>query len=781
MNPIRSLFLLPPLLGCVVLGQDVPPMATPPTNVARPSLGPTLQPGGPGGLRPATGLAGRPRMVTNTPPTGVPPQSTGSGPGRLGGPNRPGAPGVAGNPTDAGANPAGAPGNGAAGTPGASADDPNGEGSDIIEFKKLPLDAFLDEYAEVAKKAVLRGQGLPAPEINLKLAMTLSNDELLQIYDTVLALNGVTIVPTSDRVVLAVPTAQAAQEGEPFSTLTNSAAYPEASVYVTHIVQVKHMPVEEAADLCRQFAKNQNGIIGLPSAKTLIIRDYAINIKRMLEMLAKVDVVAEQTYELEVIPIKYGRVEDIYATMSSVIGGGGGGAGFGGVGGVGRVGGTGGLGGAGGGFNRSGVGGTGGFGGSRVGGVGSSYGTGAYGGSGFGGGAGYSGYSVDGPTPIGTLDSSGVTPMQAVPAVRTTPGATTGAGGTFGSRYNSANRNGGKQGDVEPLVGEAQITPDLRGNSLIVYANKKDMATIKKVLSKVDTLLPQVLIEGVIMSVDRSKGLEWSSGFAQSPKQFSSKVTGGGAINDATSAINFLKGVSTNAVLSTTGFGYAAQLGKNWNALVNAAANDSRTEIIQRPRIITSHATQAEFFVGSSIPYRQGGYNYGGSESYTYASLPVGIRLSVQPYITPDGLVVMQVNQSIESVSEKGNTSSGIPPTTSQKSANSVVSVLSGDAILLGGYIENQKDRGTVGVPFLKDIPVLGYLFKSDNRSDSKSELMVLIRPTILTSPREAAKLAERQQHESGDIRELEINFEAQEKASKERAEKLDRKGSWKK
>ncbi len=798
MNVIPSLFIIAPLLGAVALAQDpVPPAATvpsasatpapAPTNTVRPTIGPNVS--GPG-IAPR-----RPSPVTlpGARPLGAPATNGAAGPAAFPGAARPGTPGRVGAPTAqppandppaAAANPAG---DGT--TPAATDDDPNADGQDIIEFRKMDLNQFLDQYSEVAKKTVLRGQGLPTPQIDFKPVTSLSHDELIQIFDTILALNGVTIVPTSEKVVLAVPTAQASQEGEPFSKITSSTNYPEASVYTTLIVQVKHMAVEEAADLCRQFAKNQNGIIGLQSAKTLVIRDYAINVKRMLEMLAKVDVVPEQTYELEVIPIKYGRVEDIYSTMSAVIGGGGG-AGFGGAGGVGmgRTGTGGGFGG-GGGFGRGGLGTSGGV---RTGGLGGGYGTGGYGGGygtgGYGtGGGGYGTYSNEGFTPVGPSESGAMSPMQAAPAVRTSPGAP-GGGGTFGQRYNSANRTGaGQRGDVEPLVGDAQITPDMRGNSLIVYANKKDMATIKRVLEKVDTLLPQVLIEGVIMTVDLSKGLDWSASAGQSPKTFNSspKVVGGGVVNNPSkttplNSLSFLTSAATNFPASN-GFGYVAQIGKNWNAVINAAASDSRTEIIQRPRIITSHATQAEFFVGDSIPYRQGGYSYGGSESYTYSSLPVGIRLSVQPYITPDGLVVMQVQQSIDSVVGTVDTSTGVPPQTSQKSANSVVSVMSGDAILLGGYINNQRGRATSGVPFLKDVPLLGYLFKTDNRSSSKSELMVLIRPTVLVSPREAAKLAERQQHESGDIRELEINFENQEKASREKAAKLDKKSGWKK
>ncbi|MEI6356587.1 MAG: secretin N-terminal domain-containing protein, partial [Verrucomicrobiota bacterium] len=254
---------------------------------------------------PPTGNATTPTVVRTRPAPPAPPV-----PG--------GAPSAA-----AGTSAASAVTSAASGSDTASGDD----ATDVIDFKKMPLDQFLDQYAAEARRSVLRGQGLPQASIDFKAMTPLNHDERLQMFDTILALNGVTMIPTGEKAVLAVPTAQAMQEGGAFSRTTNSTDYAEASQFVTHVVQLKHVTVEEAAETVRQFAKNQNGIIGLPSTKTLVIRDYAINVKRMLEILAKIDVETPQDYELEVIPIKYGRVEDIYATMSSVIGGGGGGAG----------------------------------------------------------------------------------------------------------------------------------------------------------------------------------------------------------------------------------------------------------------------------------------------------------------------------------------------------------------------------------------------------------------------------------------------------------------------
>ena len=189
-----------------------------------------------------------------------------------------GVPAATASAAAASASPASADGSAASGSDTASGDDAN----DVIDFKKMPLDQFLDQYAAEARRSVLRGQGLPQASIDFKAMTPLNHDERLQMFDTILALNGVTMIPTGEKAVLAVPTAQAMQEGGAFSRTTNSTDYAEASQFVTHVVQLKHVTVEEAAETVRQFAKNQNGIIGLPSTKTLVIRDYAINVKRKI-------------------------------------------------------------------------------------------------------------------------------------------------------------------------------------------------------------------------------------------------------------------------------------------------------------------------------------------------------------------------------------------------------------------------------------------------------------------------------------------------------------------
>ncbi|MFM7805329.1 MAG: secretin N-terminal domain-containing protein, partial [Verrucomicrobiota bacterium] len=363
--------------------------------------------------------------------------------------------------------------------------------SDSIVFKDQDLNVFLDQvYGPLVRRTVLRAQGLPQVRISIDTQTTLTESEEVQMWDTVLALKGITMIPQGEKFVTAVPVAQALQEGARFSNMPSD-QYAEASQFVTHVVQLKHLDPKEASELVKVFASAQgaNGIVALESTKTLILRDFAINVKRMLELIARVDVEIEDEFILEVIPIRYGKVEDIYQTMQSVISGSGGGGGMGSAGGGAGMGGFGGGMGMGSGFNQGGMGGMrrGGFSGGRS------------GMGGFGGGFGGSGFNNG--------NRGGFFPNQATTPSRVTTGTT--GGQTFQSRLNASGRGQGGLGSLGELMQNANITADLRSNSLIVYARKKDIAKIKEVVAKVDTLLAQVLIEGVIMEVGLNSGFKF--------------------------------------------------------------------------------------------------------------------------------------------------------------------------------------------------------------------------------------------------------------------------------
>ena len=339
-------------------------------------------------------------------------------------------------------------------------------------------------------------------------------------------------------------------------------------------------------------------------------------------------------------------------------------------------------------------------------------------------------------------------------------GGAGGSGNTFSQRLQSiiqrASAGGGA--DQFQLLGPTKIIADERANSLLVYATQQDMKMIKDIVAKLDVLLPQVLIESVIMDV--SLGNSWNFGVsvAQNPKSFNggtppNSVSGAGGFNNGQSFFDFVNStLGTNATpISNSAFGnslgsglsYFGNIGPTWDVAVAAAAADNSVSIVQRPRIQTSQAKEAQFFVGSTVPYVTSVYynsGIGGGPSSSYSQLQVGISLDVTPFINPNGLVVMDISQEIDDFN--GSTfiqGVGNVPNTDKRSLSSEVAVRDRDTIILGGFIRSEKDKNRSGVPVLQDIPILGNLFSSRTSNKTRSELLVLMRPTVLKTPELAA------------------------------------------
>jgi general secretion pathway protein D len=316
--------------------------------------------------------------------------------------------------------------------------------------------------------------------------------------------------------------------------------------------------------------------------------------------------------------------------------------------------------------------------------------------------------------------------------------------------------SGGQQEPIQ-VFGQTKIIADQRSNSLLVFATQADMDRIKAVIAKLDVLLSQVLIESVIMDVGLTHSWNLGVSVAQNPKTFKSNppIVGGGGMNNGQTFADFLKGglglVNTNSSSSSTfanslpgGLSYFGNIGPNWDVALQAAAADSTTSVIQRPRIQTSQAKAASFFVGQTVPYVTGstyGSAYGNSSSYS--QLSVGVELDVTPFINPDGLVVMDINQEIDDLNGYTTIENvGNVPNTTKRTLSSEIAVRDRDTIILGGFVRSDKSKSKSGVPLLMDIPILGNLFTSRNDSKDRSETIVMIRPTVLKTPEIAAAQA---------------------------------------
>ena len=186
--------------------------------------------------------------------------------------------------------------------------------------------------------------------------------------------------------------------------------------------------------------------------------------------------------------------------------------------------------------------------------------------------------------------------------------------------------------------------------------------------------------------------------------------------------------------------------------------------------------------MGESRPYPTSSY-YGGGAYGGYSSiqqLQIGVTLEVTPLVNPDGLVVMDIHQKIDSF--EGNVTIqnvGDVPVTSSKEASAKVSVRDHDTIILGGLIETDKNKANSGVPFLMDIPLLGYLFRSSHTDGARKELMVLIRPTVLATPEVAALTATAEKNKMPGVRATEREMRADETERLKKEKQADKATSY--
>jgi type II secretory pathway component GspD/PulD (secretin) len=624
-------------------------------------------------------------------------------------------------------------------------------GPSEINFKAATLDEFLTVYAELVNRTVLRAANLASPTITLKNQTPLTKREAIQLFDAVLGINGIAMINVEDKFVKAAPLASANTEGAPFEK-GSSTNLPNMGQYLTHVVQLHFVRPSEMLPVLQPFAKIPNSILPIDANQILVIRDFAENVKRMLEMIEQVDVSVPEEFISKVIPIKYALAGDIASVLSS-LGGGGGGATMGGsttgAGGA-RPGGT-----RGGSMGGRGLGMTGGLGGGM--------------GGGMGGGLG--GYSPAG-TPPGGIGTMGA------------PGAA--GGGSFTDRLRSiinkaAGPAGGAggAGDIQ-IFGVTKIIADERTNSLLVYATAADMKRIEEVIAKLDVVLAQVLIESIILGVSANDDLEYGVSAAQQPKNFGPNVTTAGIMNnDKGQLLSSLGGIiSSNSVANMGGLNYFGQINQDWLVAIKALSSRGKTEVLQRPVIMTTHATPGQFFVGNTVPYVTSSY-YGGSSLYgpssSYQQLRVGIQLNVTPFINPDGIVVMKIDQTIEEISGATHIDGvGDVPNTASRSLSADITVRDRDTIVLGGFIRNSGIKTKSGVPLLKDIPLLGVLFSSTSDTKDRQELLVLMRPTVLKTPELAALGSRIERDRLPGISHYEKNIEKENKEFDQKMDELD-------
>jgi len=278
-------------------------------------------------------------------------------------------------------------------------------------------------------------------------------------------------------------------------------------------------------------------------------------------------------------------------------------------------------------------------------------------------------------------------------------------------------------GQTSAPAGKQRIVVDEPRNGLIFLGSAEEYAQFKSLVDQMDHAPLEVMIEATVAEVtlNKSQNLGVTLGFD----------------SGATNVPN-----RTTATSDSTGIFYSIIRSKGQiTAQLNALASNNKVQVLSSPRLVTSSGKSAAISVGTDVPIITAqetapNATVAGTssllQSIQYRS--TGIILNITPTINSNRRVELTVSQEVSSATAN-TTSSVSSPTILRRSIQTALSLDDGQTVLLGGLISETYNDGNNGVPYLKDIPVIGNLFKNQSKSIDRTELIVLLTPYIIDSP----------------------------------------------
>jgi len=330
-------------------------------------------------------------------------------------------------------------------------------------------------------------------------------------------------------------------------------------------------------------------------------------------------------------------------------------------------------------------------------------------------------------------------------------------------------------------------------NQLLVLSTASEWEIMQSAIKRLDIPPLQVQIQTRILEVslvgELSYGVQWYLAGLVGSREGSAQKLGnydpdfGGNIYDRHRAALGAPKEGGPGPVYNEGIFYSF-LNKNLEVAVQALETSGNTKLLSAPSLVVLNNKEANIDVGTSIPITQtyiptnqnittnqtGGTATNNNVSApTYANvqyLPTGTKLSVTPRVNPGGLVFLEVDQE---VSVKGATPTGsVNPQVDKRSVKTEIAVQSGETVLLGGLIRGDETHSKAGLPGLSRIPVLGQLFGSTKKTNNRTELIVLITPTVIYNSEDARDITEEYQRQFQSLRPLEKSAQKKDSANPE-------------
>ena len=267
-----------------------------------------------------------------------------------------------------------------------------------------------------------------------------------------------------------------------------------------------------------------------------------------------------------------------------------------------------------------------------------------------------------------------------------------------------------------------------RNNAIIVYDTQTRIDQMEKTLNELDVETLQIVITAKLVVVDsklaRELGVDWTAraGTAALTPGTASAAGSTSGSSRGSMVIQNAPGASTMGATATTIT--MSVLDNNMGVAIANLLGDSKSEVLAQPQISTLDHTEARIFMGEKISIRV--IDSDGQSSTQLVES--GIKLTVTPHVTGDNRILLDLKPENNSY---GYDQKGLPVISTQEAETKVV-VADGETVVIGGLTKNEEIESETGVPFLKDIPVLGYLFKYEKKEVNKKDLVIFVTPRIM-------------------------------------------------
>jgi general secretion pathway protein D len=351
------------------------------------------------------------------------------------------------------------------------------------------------------------------------------------------------------------------------------------------------------------------------------------------------------------------------------------------------------------------------------------------------------------PTPGGTNGASGIGGLSALAA---TAGASGGSSAMSSGTLPQLSQNN----QTSFTAGGATVYADSASNSLVISAPTPVYNNLRAVVEQLDVRRPQVFIEALIVEVQADRAAEFGIQWQVLDGLNKSNTQGFGGTNFGGVGQNIL-GVAANPTTAGQGLNVglvrgAIKLGNseffNLGLLARALQNDTSANILSMPTLLALDNEEARFSGGQNVPFLTGQYaNTGNNNSVTpfntFERRDIGLTLKVKPLVTEGGAIRLQLYQEVSNIVESALVAQGLG-VVNKRVLESNVLADDGQIVVLGGLLQEGFTNDQDKVPFLSDAPLIGNLFRYDSRKRTKTNLMIFLRPTVLRDSQRTTALS---------------------------------------